>query len=98
MDLDLLPDMGRMTGRLPLDGTPAPGTEAVVARLEAVLAKDPNHPGQTTRGRHHPVHDGGLKGWHLQLLQLPARSGRTRSGRAPPGQSSSQRSSNRKPL
>jgi hypothetical protein len=35
-----------------LDGTPAPGTEAIVARLEAVLAKDPNHPG----ANHYYIH------------------------------------------
>ena len=28
-----------------LDGTPTPGTEEIVARLEGVLAKDPRHPG-----------------------------------------------------
>jgi tetratricopeptide (TPR) repeat protein len=35
-----------------LDGTPAPGTEAIVARLEAVLAKDPDHPG----ANHYYIH------------------------------------------
>jgi len=35
-----------------LDGTPAPGTEAIVARLQAVLAKDPNHPG----ANHYYIH------------------------------------------
>ena len=35
-----------------LDGTPAPGTEAIVARLAAVLAKDPNHPG----ANHYYIH------------------------------------------
>ncbi len=35
-----------------LDGTPAPGTEGIVARLEAVLAKDPNHPG----ANHYYIH------------------------------------------
>jgi len=30
-----------------LDGVPAPGTEEIVAILEAVLAKDPRHPGAT---------------------------------------------------
>jgi len=35
-----------------LDGTPAPGTEAIVARLEAVLAKIPNHPG----ANHYYIH------------------------------------------
>lgn len=35
-----------------LDGKPAPGTEEIVARLEAVLAKDPNHPG----ANHYYIH------------------------------------------
>ncbi|HLY58963.1 MAG TPA: tetratricopeptide repeat protein [Stellaceae bacterium] len=35
-----------------LDGTPAPGTEAILTRLEAVLAKDPSHPG----ANHYYVH------------------------------------------
>jgi tetratricopeptide (TPR) repeat protein len=35
-----------------LDGTPAPGTEAIVARLEAILAKNPNHPG----ANHYYIH------------------------------------------
>jgi tetratricopeptide (TPR) repeat protein len=35
-----------------LDGAPAPGTEAIVARLEAVLAKDRLHPG----ANHYLVH------------------------------------------
>ena len=35
-----------------LDGTPAPGTEEIVARLEGVLAKDPQHPG----ANHYYIH------------------------------------------
>jgi tetratricopeptide (TPR) repeat protein len=35
-----------------LDGTPAPGTEAILARLEAVLAKNPDHPG----ANHYYIH------------------------------------------
>ncbi|MBF5045424.1 hypothetical protein FGE12_23665 [Aggregicoccus sp. 17bor-14] len=35
-----------------LDGTPAPGTEAIVARLERVLARDPDHPG----ANHYYIH------------------------------------------
>jgi tetratricopeptide (TPR) repeat protein len=35
-----------------LDGVPAPGTEEIVAILEAVLAKDPRHPGAT----HYYIH------------------------------------------
>jgi tetratricopeptide (TPR) repeat protein len=35
-----------------LDGQPAPGTEEIVATLEAVLAKDPNHPG----ANHYYIH------------------------------------------
>lgn len=35
-----------------LDGTPAPGTDVIVARLEAVLAKNPNHPG----ANHYYIH------------------------------------------
>jgi tetratricopeptide (TPR) repeat protein len=35
-----------------LDGTPAPGTEEIVARLQAVLAKDPQHPG----ANHYYIH------------------------------------------
>ena len=31
-----------------LDGAPAPGTEEIVARLQGVLAKDPQHPVPTT--------------------------------------------------
>ncbi|WP_394834815.1 hypothetical protein LVJ94_50795 [Pendulispora rubella] len=34
------------------DGKPAPGTEEIVATLEAVLAKDPNHPG----ANHYYIH------------------------------------------
>ncbi len=35
-----------------LDGTPASGTEAIVARLEAVLSKNPDHPG----ANHYYIH------------------------------------------
>jgi tetratricopeptide (TPR) repeat protein len=35
-----------------LDGTPAPGTEEIVAILEGVLAKDPHHPG----ANHYYIH------------------------------------------
>jgi tetratricopeptide (TPR) repeat protein len=35
-----------------LDGAPAPGTEAIVTRLQVVLAKDPRHPG----ANHYLVH------------------------------------------
>ncbi|HWB50451.1 MAG TPA: hypothetical protein VG651_15175 [Stellaceae bacterium] len=35
-----------------LDGSPAPGTEAIVARLEVVLAKNPGHPG----ANHYYIH------------------------------------------
>ncbi len=35
-----------------LDGTPTPGTEEIVARLEAVLAKNPGHPG----ANHYYIH------------------------------------------
>ena len=35
-----------------LDGTPTPGTEEILARLEAVLAKLPNHPG----ANHYYIH------------------------------------------
>ena len=35
-----------------LDGTPAPGTAEIVARLEGVLAKDPRHPG----ANHYYIH------------------------------------------
>jgi hypothetical protein len=35
-----------------LDGTPAPGTEEIVAILEGVLAKDPRHPG----ANHYYIH------------------------------------------
>jgi tetratricopeptide (TPR) repeat protein len=35
-----------------LDGTPEPGTGAIVARLEAVLAKNPEHPG----ANHYYIH------------------------------------------
>ncbi len=35
-----------------LDGTPTPGTEDIVARLQGVLAKDPQHPG----ANHYYIH------------------------------------------
>jgi tetratricopeptide (TPR) repeat protein len=35
-----------------LDGAPAPGTEEIVARLQGVLAKDPQHPG----ANHYYIH------------------------------------------
>lgn len=35
-----------------LDGEPAPGTEEIVSRLEAVLAREPNHPG----ANHYYIH------------------------------------------
>jgi tetratricopeptide (TPR) repeat protein len=35
-----------------LDGSPTPGTEEIVARLEAVLAKNPDHPG----ANHYYIH------------------------------------------
>ena len=35
-----------------LDGKPAPGTAKIVAVLEGVLAKDPNHPG----ANHYYIH------------------------------------------
>jgi hypothetical protein len=35
-----------------LDGTPTPGTEEIVARLEAVLSKSPGHPG----ANHYYIH------------------------------------------
>ncbi|MEW6778098.1 MAG: tetratricopeptide repeat protein, partial [Bdellovibrionota bacterium] len=35
-----------------LDGRPAPGTEEIVATLESVLARDPNHPG----ANHYYIH------------------------------------------
>src|SRR5205085_6678988 len=34
------------------DGTPAPGTEEIVATLESVLKRDPNHPG----ANHYYIH------------------------------------------